>query len=178
MLSPTGYLSRTLYIQYWFSTHFALALNPSNESWDHHCAVSSPFLLNFLPRMNKFDDKLSIYKKESLKKRSRIRKSNKFTFLGLVKRTQPFSMEAVQHCCTRHVVQIWPRCCTIQRLAWSCSRVGGRGGGKHMQHLVPNNVAMGYVEIGGVRLARPLVCNQTAARRLVGMYSRVDLSKY
>ena len=55
---------------------------------------------------------------------------------------------------------------------------GGGGGGKHMQHLVPNNVAMGYVEIGGVRLARPLVCNQTAARRLVGMYSRVDLSKY
>ena len=53
MLSLTGYLSRTLYIQYWFSTHFALALNPSNESWDHHCAVSSPFLLNFLPRTNK-----------------------------------------------------------------------------------------------------------------------------
>ena len=68
MLSLTGYLSRTLYIQYWFSTHFALALNPSNESWDHHCAVSSPFLLNFLPRTNKLDNKPSLDKKGRLRR--------------------------------------------------------------------------------------------------------------
>lgn len=71
MLSLTGYLSRTLYIQYWFSTHFALALNPSNESWDHHCAVSSPFLLNFLPRTNKLDNKPSFDKKGRLRRRKK-----------------------------------------------------------------------------------------------------------
>ena len=150
MLPPTGYLSRTLYIQYWFSTHFALALNPSNESCDHHCAVSSPFLLNFLPRINKLNQKPSIYKKASLKMRSRRNEIN--PDLQTRWNTHNISTEAVHHCCARHFVQIWLPCCTIQRLLSSWNRWSTFSRALQLQ-------------------------SNCAVRRLASMYSRVDLFK-